>query len=346
MSVGKTSKPDALSLLLQAEQEINASSTANSYNFYELLRSLATRIAPTDAFYICLYCEANKTLLFAYNFDSGTYDEPATVPLGKGPTSWVIRHGKPFILNDKDAHNAALHNANINFGNMQRVSRSAAHLPMRATGEGVQGRIVGVLSAQSYQPNAYDATAMQLLQWLADQAGSKLQRDRDTATVRHLINAAEARAEARQRHVTAMAGEFSLMLKNIGMQVEALRPLLPRGDKKLRHAVDNLSRECHRHQTEANQLPLRPCHEVEANPMARPATAPIALTRGEREVLELLPLGLSNTVIAQRLGISPDAVNWRLRGLYRKLGVSNRLQAAQSAASLLPATKKTTQSGR
>ena len=344
MRKDKPLKADPLHLLLQSEQELNASDVADSYGFYELLHRIAGRIAPTDAFYVCLYSEADRTLLFAYNFDSGIYDEPVTVPLGKGPTSWVVRHGQPFILGPE---NKATHSANISFGDMERKSRSAAHLPMRAPVAGNPQRLLGVLSAQSYTANAYDAPAAELLQWLADQAGRKLQQERDAATVRHIINEAEARAEARQRHVTGMAEEFGQMLKSLNRQIATLRPLLPPGDKQLRQAIESLCRECQRHQTVANQLPLRPCYAPDAGQaMPSPAPATLTLSRGEREVLELLRQGLSNGAIAHQLGISHDAVKFRLKGLYRKLDVDNRLQAVQVAASLIPAPAKTTQEGR
>ena len=48
------------------------------------------------------------------------------------------------------------------------------------------------------------------------------------------------------------------------------------------------------------------------------------LTQRESEVLQLLVDGLSNKTIAQRLVISEDTVKTHIRGLYRKLEVSDR----------------------
>ena len=52
------------------------------------------------------------------------------------------------------------------------------------------------------------------------------------------------------------------------------------------------------------------------------------LTAREREVLELLGEGLPNKLIARRLEISEKTVKSRLTSILRKLGFSNRTQAA------------------
>jgi DNA-binding NarL/FixJ family response regulator len=53
-----------------------------------------------------------------------------------------------------------------------------------------------------------------------------------------------------------------------------------------------------------------------------------SLSRRESEVLELLSCGLGNKEIADRLGVSVEAVRWHLRSIYSKLHVHNRTEAA------------------
>lgn len=55
------------------------------------------------------------------------------------------------------------------------------------------------------------------------------------------------------------------------------------------------------------------------------------LTRREEEMLELLSKGLNNREIGQVLGIAEDTVKTHLKGLFRKLEVSNRAEAVREA---------------
>ena len=55
------------------------------------------------------------------------------------------------------------------------------------------------------------------------------------------------------------------------------------------------------------------------------------LTRREREVLALLLNGYSNKEIARNIDVKEITVAFHLRGVFKKLGVSNRTQAASKA---------------
>jgi two-component system, NarL family, response regulator LiaR len=57
-----------------------------------------------------------------------------------------------------------------------------------------------------------------------------------------------------------------------------------------------------------------------------------SLTQREQEVLALMALGSSNREIAHELYLSVDTVKTHVRTLFQKLGVSNRTQAALTAA--------------
>lgn len=71
------------------------------------------------------------------------------------------------------------------------------------------------------------------------------------------------------------------------------------------------------------------------------APAPVAfgleLSDREREILVLLGTGLTNREIGERLHLGPDSIKKSATALYRKLGVRNRTEAAQRAATVLAA---------
>ena len=52
----------------------------------------------------------------------------------------------------------------------------------------------------------------------------------------------------------------------------------------------------------------------------------VKLTPREREIIDAIFSAASNRAIAARLGISEQSVKNRLTGLYKKLGVANRVE--------------------
>jgi DNA-binding NarL/FixJ family response regulator len=52
------------------------------------------------------------------------------------------------------------------------------------------------------------------------------------------------------------------------------------------------------------------------------------LSPRELEVIEMTSLGLTNVEIARRLEVTEHAIKFHLSSIFRKLGVSNRTEAA------------------
>ncbi|MGZ8795621.1 MAG: response regulator transcription factor [Gaiellaceae bacterium] len=79
---------------------------------------------------------------------------------------------------------------------------------------------------------------------------------------------------------------------------------------------------------------LEPSYSVSPDPRS-------LLSPRELEVLEMASLGLTNSQIGGRLHVSVHAVKFHLAGIYRKLGVANRTEAAvlylRSTSTLRPA---------
>jgi LuxR family transcriptional regulator, maltose regulon positive regulatory protein len=76
-------------------------------------------------------------------------------------------------------------------------------------------------------------------------------------------------------------------------------------------------------------------HARDAQPGDRAHTSFLAepLSPQEQRVLHLLVAGRSNPEIAEQLVVSVNTVKAHLKNIYRKLGVSNRMQAAQQVTS-------------
>jgi DNA-binding NarL/FixJ family response regulator len=68
-----------------------------------------------------------------------------------------------------------------------------------------------------------------------------------------------------------------------------------------------------------------------ASPVLRWPGRELGLTDRESELLALLPTGMTNPELARQLFVSENTVKSQLRGLYAKLGIRNRTQAATRA---------------
>jgi DNA-binding CsgD family transcriptional regulator len=67
---------------------------------------------------------------------------------------------------------------------------------------------------------------------------------------------------------------------------------------------------------------------LEAAEQPNPDSRPFALSPRETEVLQMTSQGLTNIQIAGRMNVTVHAVKFHLSSVYRKLGVSNRTEAA------------------
>jgi DNA-binding CsgD family transcriptional regulator len=72
-------------------------------------------------------------------------------------------------------------------------------------------------------------------------------------------------------------------------------------------------------------------HGSRTKGVRRRRTGPGGLTRRELEVLQLVSSGMTNRAVARALWVTSETVKFHLSNVYRKLGVSNRVEASQWA---------------
>lgn len=73
---------------------------------------------------------------------------------------------------------------------------------------------------------------------------------------------------------------------------------------------------------------------VSGSSAAVATAADVGLTRREGEIVELVQTGMSNAAMASTLFVTEQTIKFHLSNIYRKLGVSNRTQAAARARGL------------
>ena len=82
-------------------------------------------------------------------------------------------------------------------------------------------------------------------------------------------------------------------------------------------------------------------HSIPRGPHSVTRRNPAGLTGRELEVLALLGEGLRDAEIADRLVVSPKTVGHHVSAILRKLGVPNRVAAAEEAAKLASQDRET-----
>lgn len=148
-------------LLLLNEIGRSLSANMDMERLFETMYREVSRVMATDAFFVGLYDERDRNIEIEYLYDAGRRYPPQVMPLNDGPTSQAIRSGQPVHWNE-DARNIP----GVSFvGETGRYVQSLVVVPMK------QGdRVVGVVSTQSYQPNAFEDGHVELLSTVASQA--------------------------------------------------------------------------------------------------------------------------------------------------------------------------------
>lgn len=139
----------------------------------EVILAAVDRLFPFDALLLHMLAEDRRRvfrILMVDTVDGKRVEQPAE-DIALEPSAMyqrVTRQGGLLVLRESPAPvDVPLEP----FGDQGRASASLMFVPIRAG-----GRVIGVLSVQSYAPRAYDGGSLELLQSLADYAGTGLAR--------------------------------------------------------------------------------------------------------------------------------------------------------------------------
>src|SRR5437667_6604470 len=172
---------------------------AGARDLAELFRALheeTARVMDATVFLFALYDETSATVQVVRQMDRGVEFPGGTFPLGKGFTSEVIRTGEPRLVRRWSAEGPAVHLIYGTEAGELVTPQSGVVVPI-LSGD----RVLGVLSAQSYRPEAYEDADLLSLGAIAVQAGSGLQRRRPT----------EQLAPAPERHALQLEAVLATM---------------------------------------------------------------------------------------------------------------------------------------
>jgi len=188
-----TASEEQLRVRLELASRLGAFA-AGARDLGELFRALyeeTARVMDATVFLFALYDEASATVQVVRQMVSGVEHSGGTFPLGKGFTSEVIRTGAPRLVRRWSAEGPPVR---ILYGTEtgELVAPQSGVVVPILSGE----RVLGVLSAQSYRPEAYEDADVLSLGAIAAQAGITVQRLRVTEqmAVEHERHALELEA--------------------------------------------------------------------------------------------------------------------------------------------------------
>ncbi|MGA7800232.1 MAG: diguanylate cyclase [Gammaproteobacteria bacterium] len=131
--------------------------TLGADDLYTAIYHETGRVLEAEGFYISLYDHARDLATIVFFADRGQVERVDITY--RGSDSEVIRTRKPAIIQDRLDERRLL----VLGEEMSEVTRSAISAPMI-----YKGRIVGTISAQSYEPDTYSAEDLDLLKGIAD----------------------------------------------------------------------------------------------------------------------------------------------------------------------------------
>ncbi len=177
---------ERLVILNEASYEVGSS--LESEDIYRSIHEAVGKLMPVDAFVIMLDNESTKQLDGVYVVDMGQRITDVHLPYGQGLSGRVIESGQPILTLEAAEAEAS---GGVTIGE-KGTPHSIITVPMTSG-----GKVIGALSAQSYQFNAYTESDQQILGTLANQATVAIQNARLFKETQQLASTLELRVVER-----------------------------------------------------------------------------------------------------------------------------------------------------
>jgi len=164
-------RAEEMTLLYEISLELSA-----NLNMDQVLRNLLEKcrlLLPIDSFYVAIYEENTHLIYYPLFFDQGSFKNIPVrdMRVAPGLTGEVILSAKTIYLHDTLDPKTAEQYQIIHIGGTP--TRSFVGVPMI-----VRGRVIGVISVQSYLPNYYSDEHIRLLETIATQAAIAVENSR------------------------------------------------------------------------------------------------------------------------------------------------------------------------
>ncbi len=151
------------------ETSSQISANLNAEEIYQAVHKAAKRVMPVESFVISLLDEDTNEIIGAYLIDHDQRSPATRVPRSQGLTGKILESGQPLLISGDEVKAAG----GIQYGDAPKSPLSIIAVPMT-----LGGKTLGMLSAQSYEPNIYTDDDVQILGTLANQTIVALQNSK------------------------------------------------------------------------------------------------------------------------------------------------------------------------
>src|SRR5258706_1028774 len=187
---------DHFSTLNQASYQVGAN--LDPEQAYVAVHNAAKRLMPVESFVISLLDESTNEIEGVYLIDDDKRSPITRIPIDQGLSGRVIATGEPLLLHGAETVESI---GSVVYG------KPSTPLSILAVPMVLGGKTIGMLSAQSYEPNVYTEDELQILSTLANQAIVAIQNGR-------LFNETQRLAEQLEQRVVERTAELQREQQN------------------------------------------------------------------------------------------------------------------------------------
>jgi GAF domain-containing protein/nitrogen-specific signal transduction histidine kinase len=184
------STAERFSILNQASYQVSAN--LDPEQIYVAVHNAAKKLMPVESFVISLLDEETDEIEGVYLMDDDKRSPITRIPRDQGLSGRVIASGEPLLIQGAETVDRM---GGVTYGKPD-TPQSILAVPML-----IGGRAIGMLSAQSYQPDVYTEDDLQILSTLANQAIVAIQNGR-------LLNETQRLAQELEQRVIDRTAEL------------------------------------------------------------------------------------------------------------------------------------------